>query len=74
MSGIEYSAKEGKQPAISASEAAELIRAKRARSPVRLNQLMKNFQARGVPTPDIIAAMAASPHLINAIGAGRQRL
>jgi hypothetical protein len=61
------------KPAISPSDAAELVRAMRARSPARLNQLMKLHRDRGLSDREIVEAMARSAHLVNAIGAGRQR-
>jgi len=61
------------KPALDASDAAELIRARRA-SPQQLKKLLKFHRDRGVSDREIIAAMAASPVLVDAIGRGRRQL
>jgi hypothetical protein len=53
-----------------AIDAAELIRAKRSSS-AHFKHLLERYRKRGVTTTEIIAAMAASPLLIDAIGRGR---
>jgi len=61
------------KPKIDASDAAALVHAKAAKSPVRLNQLLKFHQSRGVLLREILAAMARSPVVGDPIGAGRPR-
>jgi hypothetical protein len=72
MSEVNHPAGERKTT-LDAADVAELIRAGRARSSAQLKKLLKFHRDRGVPDRDIVAAMAASPHLVNAIGPGRQR-
>src|SRR5262245_24417516 len=62
----------GCKPAIDASDAAELIRAKRA-SPQNFNKLMAFHRTRGVPNKEIFAAMAASPCMVDPLGSKRRR-
>jgi hypothetical protein len=71
MSEVNHPAGERKTT-LDAADVAELIRAGRARSSAQLKKLLIH-RDRGVPDRDIVAAMAASPHLVNAIGPGRQR-
>jgi hypothetical protein len=61
------------KPTIDGSDAAELIRARRAQSPAQFKKLLTFHRARGVSDAEIVAAMAKSPHLINALGKGRRR-
>lgn len=72
MTDIIYPVDERK-PSLDASDAAELVRAKGSRSRARLKALLAFHQKRGVPDRDIVAAMAASPCLVDALGRGRRR-
>ena len=50
-------------------DAAELARTKRS-SPRRFEALLRNYRRRGITDREIVAAMAASPHIIDALGRG----
>ena len=51
-------------------DAAELARTKKF-SPARFGALVRHYRARGATDAEIVAAMAASPHLVDPIGRGR---
>jgi hypothetical protein len=67
MEDLVHQTNERKPAAI---DAAELIRAKRL-SPTHFKHLLERYRKRGVTTAEIIAAMAASPLLIDALGRGK---
>jgi hypothetical protein len=67
MSEIINNPNECKPVAVDASDAAELIRARQS-SPALLKKLLEFHRKRGVTTAEIVAAMAASPVLVNPIG------
>jgi hypothetical protein len=50
-------------------DAAELARTKRS-SPRRFEALLRNYRRRGITDREIVAAMAASPGIIDALGRG----
>jgi hypothetical protein len=50
--------------------AAELARTKRS-SPRRFDALLRHYRRCGITEREIVAAMAASPHLIDPVGKGR---
>jgi hypothetical protein len=62
-----------RKPAFSPSDAAALIRARRARSPRHLERLVAFHRARGVPDREIARAMVSCPALVDALGRGRPR-
>ena len=68
MSYISSSAHEDKLVEI---DAAALISAMRSSSPKRLKKLLERYRRHGFSNREIVAAMAASPRLINPIGKGR---
>jgi hypothetical protein len=51
-------------------DTAELARTKRS-SPGRFKALLHQYRRRGITDREIAAAMAASPHIIDALGRGR---
>jgi hypothetical protein len=51
-------------------DAAGLARTKRS-SPRRFEALLRQYRRRGITDREIVAAMAASPHIIDALGRGR---
>lgn len=61
------------KPALDASDAAELIRARRARSPRHLERLVEYHRARGVSDREIAQAMVSCPALVDALGRGPRR-
>jgi len=61
------------KPTLDDSDVARLIRAQRAKSSAQFNQLLKFHQSRGISTREVLAAMAASPLMIDALGSGRRR-
>jgi hypothetical protein len=52
-------------------DAAELARAMRS-SATSFRALVRRYRSRGITDREIVAAMAASPHIIDALGRGRR--
>jgi hypothetical protein len=66
MEDLTYLENDSKPPI----DAADLIRAKKS-SPARFERLFNRYKNQGFSTAEIVAAMAASPLLVDAIGRGR---
>jgi len=67
------SAGDYKPAIITDADAAELVRAKGARSHQRFKQLLAHHRSRGITDAQIASAMARSQCLANPIGPGRPR-